>query len=45
MSARVIALGGVVEDHVENDLDAGAVQRLDHVAKLVHRAERILREL
>ena len=37
-----IAFGGVVEDDVENDLDAGAVQRLDHVAELVDRAERIL---
>ena len=38
----LIALGGVVEHHVENDLDAGPVQRLDHVAELVHRAERVL---
>ncbi len=38
----VIALGGVVEDDIENDLEARPVQRLDHVAKLVHRAERIL---
>ena len=39
---RVVAFGGVIEHHVENDLDAGPVQRLDHVAKLVHRTERIL---
>ena len=38
----VVAFGGVIEDHVENDLDARPVQRLHHVAKLVHRAERIL---
>ena len=38
----VIALGGVVEDDIENDLETGPVQRLDHVAKLVHRAERVL---
>ena len=38
----MVAFRGVIEHHVENDLDAGAVQRLDHVAKLVHRAERIL---
>ena len=40
--ARVVAFRSVVEDHVENDLDACPVQRLDHVAKFVHRAERIL---
>jgi hypothetical protein len=28
------ALGGVVEDHVEQHADAGAVQGLDHVAEL-----------
>ena len=38
----LVALGGVVEHHVENDLDARPVQRLDHVAKFVDRAERIL---
>ena len=38
----MVAFGGVVEDHIENDLDARAVQRLDHVAKFVDRAERIL---
>ena len=31
----------MVVDDVENDLDPGAVQRLDHVAKLVERASRI----
>ena len=34
--------GRVIEDDVENDLDARAVQRLDHVAKLVDGPERIL---
>ena len=36
------AFGGVIEDHVENDFDSGAVQRFDHVAKLVNGPERIL---
>ena len=40
--AALVAFRGVVEHDVEDDLDAGAVQRLDHVAELVHRAERIL---
>jgi hypothetical protein len=31
----------VVEHDVENDLEAGSVQRLDHVAKLVDWTERI----
>ncbi len=30
------ALAGVVVDHVEDDLDAGAVERLDHLLELVH---------
>ena len=34
-----VALGGVVVDHVEDDLDAGAVQRLDHVPELVQNPE------
>ena len=37
----LVALGGVVEHHVEDHLDAGPVQGLDHVAELVHRAERV----
>ncbi len=32
--AQVIALGGVVVDHVEDDLDAGPVQRLHHGLEL-----------
>ena len=32
--AEVVALAGVVEDDVEDHLDAGLVQRLDHVAEL-----------
>ena len=38
----MVAFGGVVEDDVENDFDARAVQRLDHVAKFVDRTQRIL---
>ena len=34
----VIALRGVIEDDVQNHFDAGAVQRLDHVAEFVDRA-------
>src|SRR5262249_26017360 len=33
--AVVVTLRGVVEHDVEDDLDAGSVQRLDHVTKLV----------
>jgi hypothetical protein len=36
----VVAFGGVIEDHVEDDLDRRPVQRLHHVAKLVDGAER-----
>jgi len=38
--AAFAAFGGVVEDHVEDHLDAGAVQRLDHVAELVEHRQR-----
>src|SRR5438094_10028319 len=38
----VIAFSSVVEHSVENDLDTGTVQRLDHIAKLIQRPERIL---
>src|SRR5262245_12995591 len=34
-AAAVVALAGVVEDHVEKDLDAGGVERTNHLAKLV----------
>ena len=34
-SAAVVALAGVVEDDVEDDLDAGGVKGPDHVAELV----------
>ena len=34
--AEVVALGGVVVDDVEDHLDAGAVQRLDHALELAH---------
>ena len=36
-----VALGRVVEYHVEDHLDAGAVQRLHQVAEFVHRAQRV----
>ena len=32
----MVALGGVVVDDVEDHLDAGAVQRLDHPLELAH---------
>ena len=38
----MVAFRGVVEHNVENDLDTGPVQRLDHVAKFVQWAERVL---
>ena len=34
--AELVALGGVVVDHVEDDLDARLVQRLDHALELGH---------
>ena len=34
--AQLVALGGVVVDHVEDDLDAGRVQGLDHRLELGH---------
>ena len=34
--AHVIALGGVVVDHVQDDLDAGRVQGLHHGLELLH---------
>ena len=36
------ALRGVIEDHIENDFDSGAVERLDHVAKFIENAEGLL---
>jgi hypothetical protein len=33
---HVVALGGVVVDHVEDDLDPGRVQRADHGLELLH---------
>lgn len=38
----LVAFGRVIEHHVENDLNASAVQGFHHVPKFVHRAERIL---
>jgi hypothetical protein len=40
--AILVAFSGVVEDHVQDHLDAGAVQGFDHVAELIQRAERVL---
>src|SRR3546814_17348118 len=37
--ATVVAHGGVVGDHVEDHLDAGALQRLDHIRKFVVRGK------
>src|SRR5678815_3819898 len=37
--ASFVAFGGMVENHVQDDLDAGSVQSLHHVAKLVHRTQ------
>ncbi len=40
----LVALGGVIEDDVENHFDARGVQRLDHRLELRHRiVERVLR--
>jgi hypothetical protein len=36
-----VAFGGVVVNDIEDDLDSGAVQRLDHVTKLVEHTERV----
>src|SRR6266404_3388637 len=38
----MIAFGGVIENDVENNADVRPVQRLNHVAKLVHRPYRVL---
>ena len=38
---RVIALGGVVEHHVEDDLDARPVEGFHHVPELIDGAERV----
>src|SRR5467141_2326314 len=37
----VVAFCGVIEDNVEDDLDARPVKRLYHVTKFIYRAERI----
>ena len=37
----MVALGRVVEYDVENDLDAGSVQCLDHIAEFVDRPEQV----
>jgi hypothetical protein len=33
---------GVIEDHVENDFDAGAVQGLHYIPKFIERTQRLL---
>ncbi len=33
---QVVALAGVVVDHVEDHLDAGLVEGLDHLLELLH---------
>ena len=40
--ATMVAFRGVVEHHVQNDLDPRPVQCFDHVAKLVHCPQWIL---
>jgi len=37
----VVTLGRVVVDHVEDDLDAGLVQRPDHGLELLHLSPRV----
>ncbi len=39
---HVIALGGMIENDVEDHFDARAVQRLHHISEFIHRAERML---
>ena len=38
----LVAFGGVIENHVEDDLDARPVEGFHHVAKFMYRAKRIL---
>src|SRR5262249_17364527 len=38
----LVALRGVVKNHIQNDLDTGSVERLDHVPKFVHWPKRVL---
>src|SRR5262249_39276798 len=38
----VVSFSSVIEDNVENNLDARPVQRLDHVTKFINRSEWIL---
>ena len=39
--SAVVAFRAVVEHHVQDDLEAGAMQRLDHVAELVDGTNRV----
>ena len=34
-----VAFGGVVEDHVQDDLDPGPVQGLDHIPEFIQRSQ------
>ena len=38
----MIAFSRVIEDNIENDFDFRPVQGFDHVAKLIHRPQRIV---
>ena len=38
----VVALCRMVKDHIKDNLDAGSMERFDHIAKLVDRAEKVL---
>src|SRR5262249_58020128 len=39
--AGVVAFRRVIEHDIENDLEAGSMERLDHVPELVNRTKRI----
>src|ERR1700679_2140153 len=38
---QLVSFSGVIEDHIENYLDARLMQRLHHIPKLIHRTQRI----
>jgi hypothetical protein len=40
--AVMVAFDSMIEHDVEDYLDVYTVQRLDHVAELIHRAERVI---
>ena len=39
----VVALAAVIEDHIQEKLDARSVQRVGQLAELVHRIQRVAR--